>query len=212
MKVSNARSFLEAASAAGMPPILLGLNIDTSRMMKALKTSDDIGAIVRLHSDLDRVLKHIVRVMAPWCGRPKLQYMNQRIEHLKGAGLSEKRLAASRTINAVRNEFVHGNKECFGEADVDRLRKAIRLVLGADYTQTLLHDLTTDPYGEWDIRSLGRKGQFCLLGFMAAALVASVEHEFEKGSFRPRLPRLLRFSQIQETTKRHTLLVFLQNR
>jgi hypothetical protein len=209
MKQGNARSFLEAASILGMPPVLLGLNVDTSRMMKALDTPDDIGAIIRLHKDLDRALKHIVRVMVAKSGRPKLRSMSQRIECLRAAGLSEKRLAASQTINLVRNALAHGNKECFNEADVDGLLKAIRLVLGEDYTQTALHDLTTDPTREWDFRTVDYKGQFCLLGFIAVALVASIEHEFEKHSFRPKIPKLLRYSQIQKATKEHTLLMFL---
>jgi hypothetical protein len=212
MKQSNPRSFLGAASTAKIPPVVLGLNVDTSRMMKALKTPDDIGAIIRLHKDLDRELKHIVSVMVPKSSRPKLRSMSQRIECLKAAGLSENRLAASQTINLIRNALTHGNKECLDDSDVDRLQKAIGLVLGEDYTQTSLHDLTTDPHGDWDYRNVDYKGQFCLLGFIAVALVASIEHEFEKHSFSPKFPKVLRFSQIQEATKEHTLVVFLQGR
>jgi hypothetical protein len=150
-----------------------------------------------------------VTVMVPKSNRRKLRSMSQRIECLRAAGLPEKRLLASETINVTRNALAHGEKESFDEADVDRLLKAIRLVLGEDYIQGALHDLTTDPYGEWDYGNMDHKGRFCMLGFIAVALVASIEHEFEKYSFRPKFPKLVRVSQIQEATKENTLLVFL---
>jgi hypothetical protein len=213
MKQGNARSFLEATRRiVGMPPVMLGLNVDTSRMMKAIETPDDIGAIIRLHKDLHRELKRIATVMVLKSSRRKLRSVSELIECLNVAGISEKRLAAPQWINLVRNTFAHGDKECFNEADVDGLLKAIRLVLGEDFTPTSLHDLTTDPYGEWNYPNMNYKGQFCQLALTAVALVASIEHEFEKHSFRPKLPKLLRFDQIQEATKQHTLLMFLQNR
>jgi len=211
MKKSNAHSFLEAASNAGQPPVLVGLNIDTSRLKKALKTPDDVGAIMRIHQNLDRELRRIVKVMVPKASQGKLRTTNQWIECLGTAGLSEQRIAASRTINHVRNEFAHGDKERFVGADVNRLLAAIRLVLGENYEPTALHDLTTDPYGQWDYQNMDCKGQFCILGYTAVALIASVEYEFEKHSFKPKLPRLIRFDQIQTATKPHNLLVFLNH-
>jgi hypothetical protein len=189
-KQSNLPSFLEAIrNIPGFPPVLLSVSIDTSRMMKALQTPDDIGTIIRLHKDLDRELERIVRAMVPRPRRLKLRSMSRRIEGLKVAGLSEKRLAAAETINLVRNAFAHGEKECFDQADVDQLLKAIQHVLGEDYTQTALHDLTTDPHGKWDYGKMGCKGQFCLLAVMAIGLIASIEHEYEKHSFKPRFPK-----------------------
>jgi hypothetical protein len=211
MRTTRASSFLEAASIPGMPPVILGLKVDASRMIRALQTPDAIGAIIRIHKDLDRELKRIVRIMVPDSSRMKLHTMSQRIECLKAAGLPEKRLAAPRTINLVRNAFAHGEKETFDRADVDELLKAIRLVLGDDYSETALHDLTTDPYGQWDYQNMDHKGQFCLHAFIAVGLVASVKIEFEKHSFRPKFPKLLRLDQIQEATKQHTFLLFLKN-
>lgn len=211
MKQSAPRSFLEAASIVGMQPVLLGLNIDASRMMKALQTPDDIGAIIRVHKDLHRELKRIASVMVPKSRRRNARSVSELIECLKAAGMSESRLVASRRINLIRNAFVHSNKECFDETDVNGLLKAIRLVLGEDFTPSTVHDLTTDPCGEWNYPNMDHKGQFCQLGLTAVALVASIENEFEKHSLRPKFPRLLRFGQIQEATKEHTLLVFLQH-
>jgi hypothetical protein len=105
--------------------------------------------------------------------------MSGRIACLKTAGLSQTRLAAAQTINAIRNARAHGDKECIDKADVDSLLKALRLVLGEDYAQGPVHDLTTDPYGEWDYRTMDWKGRFCMLGVTAVALVASIENEFE---------------------------------
>ena len=214
MKQGNTSSFLEAhSSIAGMPPLVLGLNIDTSRLMKAFETPDDVGAIIRIHKDLDRELKRIASVMVLKSDRRNVHSVSQRIECLKVAGLSEKRLAASKEINLVRNAFAHGDKESFDEQDIDRLLQAIRLVLSPDFTPGAFHDLTTDPYGGWDYSSLDCKGRFCQLCFTALALVASIENEFEKHSFKPKFPRLLvGIKQMQKATKGHTLLVFLYNR
>jgi hypothetical protein len=196
-----------------MPTLVLGLKIDTSRMMKALGTSDDVGAIIRIHKDLDRELKRIANVMVPKCDRRNVHSVSQRIERLKAAGLSENRLAASKQINFVRNAFAHGDKESFDERDVDGLLRAVRLVLSPDFTPDAFHDLTTEPYGEWNYSSLDCKGRFCQLCFTALALVASIENEFEKYSFKPKLPRLLvGIKQIQKATKDQTLLVFLNHR
>ena len=211
MRTIRVSSFLDAASIPGMPPLVLGLKVDASRMVRALQTPDAIGAIIRIHKDLDRELKRVVRVMVPDYSRLKLRTMNQRIECLKAAGLPEKRLAAPRTINLVRNAFAHGEKETFDQADVDELLRAIRLVLGDDYTETAFHDLTTDPYGQWDYQNMDYKGRFCLLAFVAVGLVASVKIEYEKCSFRPKFPKLLRLDQMQEATKQHTFLLFLKN-
>jgi hypothetical protein len=213
IKHGNAPSFLEAAvRIRGLPPVVLSLSIDTSRLMKALQTTDDIGAVVRVHKDLDRELRRIVRLMVPKPGRRQLDTMSARIACLKAAGLPQTRLAAAQAINAVRNALAHGDKECVDEADVDSLLKALRLVLGEDYEQGPVHDLTTDPYGEWNYQTMDWKGRFCMLGATAVALVGSIENEFEKHSFRPRFPKLLSFSQFEQATKEHTLLMFLSNR
>ena len=72
MKQGSRRSFLEAVSIVGMPPVLLGLDVDASRIFEAIQTPDDIGAIIRLHKDLHRELKHIARVMVPKISRRNL--------------------------------------------------------------------------------------------------------------------------------------------
>jgi hypothetical protein len=212
IQYGSAPSFLEAhARIPGLPPVLLSFSIDTSRLMQALRTPDDIGSVIRIHKDLDRELRRIVHLMVPKSGRAKLRSMTDRIVCLRAAGLPETRLAAARTINAVRNALAHGEKECLDEADVEALLRALQVVLGDDYSQGTVHDLTTDPYGEWDYRTMNWKGKFCMLGCTAVALVASIENEFQKHTFRPRLPKILRFSQIQEATKEHTFLMFLNN-
>lgn len=206
----SAPSFLEAAvRIEGLPPVLLGLSIDISRLMKALATTDDIGAAIRVHKDLDRELRRIVRLMVSKPNRRQLRSVSELIECLRAAGLPQTRLAAAQAINTIRNALAHGDKECLDEADVDRLQAALRQVLGEDYTQAPIHDLTTDPYGVWDYSTMDWKGRFCMLGVTAVALVASIQNEFEKYSFRPRFPKFLPVSKIQQATKEHTLLLFL---
>jgi len=102
IKHGSAPSFLEAAARIdGMPPVLLGLSIDASRLMQALKTPDDIGAVIRVHKDLDRELRRIVRVMVPKSGWAKLRSMTERIACLKAAGLRDAQLGSHQVRRRV---------------------------------------------------------------------------------------------------------------
>jgi hypothetical protein len=61
---------------------------------------------VRIHTELDEVLKHVGKAMVP-APIPPLNYVQQRIECMVTMGLPTLRVTPATIINRVRNSFVH---------------------------------------------------------------------------------------------------------
>jgi hypothetical protein len=162
---------------------VLNLDFDTPKLLLAMATLDHIGAIVRIHTELDEVLKHVVKAMVP-PPVPPLRYASERIECLVSRGLPKLRVAPASIINTVRNNFAHNNKQAFKAKDVSKLQRAIATLYGREITPDFVfihrrkdsdHSLR---YGDMD-----DKERFCFLGFSAIAAVAAIENDFAHGTF-----------------------------
>lgn len=150
-------------------------------MMRAMNTPDDIGAIVRLHNELDDTFKHVLDTMLP-SGKPhKHRYLNDRIIALRDAGLVEVRLAPAAVINSVRNKFAHSNKEQFQSSDVVKLAAAVEALYGGrkitDHFEII--DNRKGFERRWRFGDMNDKERFCFYGFMAIAGAAAIENDFE---------------------------------
>jgi len=99
--------------------------VDTGRMIRAMETDDDVGAIVRLHFEVDRALAHVISAMIPNAEHLNHNYMEQRIRFLSALGLPETRIHPARILNEIRNRFAHKEKEIFVPQDISRLRDAV---------------------------------------------------------------------------------------
>jgi hypothetical protein len=164
---------------------VLKIDFDTPKLLLAMRTPDHIGAIVRIHTELDEVLKHIAKAMAP-PPIPPLQYASERIKYLVSMGLPEIRIAPASIINTVRNNFAHNNKQAFEAKDVSKLQRAIadlydgrEIGPGFEFVHRKKDSDHTLRYDDMD-----DKEKFCFLGFAAIAGVAAIEVDFAPGSFK----------------------------
>jgi len=110
-------------------PTVFSFEVDVARMMRAIDTPDDIGAVVRMHFEIDRALEHIVDAMVPAAKHLRHRFMDERIRFLQALGLPDVRLQPARTINTVRNDFAHREKENLEQADVDALEGPVSKLL-----------------------------------------------------------------------------------
>jgi hypothetical protein len=164
--------------------VVFNFEVDTAKLMRAIDTDDDVGAIVRLQFELDRALEHIVRVMVPDCKQLNHRYMDQRIRFLLSLGLPDIRVAPARVINNVRNSFAHREQDSFSTDDVARLHDAVAALTGtAIPTDFALINKKTDAYREWRYVEMTLKQKFCLLGFISLSGVATIENDFAKVAF-----------------------------
>ncbi|OYU90128.1 MAG: hypothetical protein CFE29_14105 [Bradyrhizobiaceae bacterium PARB1] len=169
---------------------VLKFDLDYERMMRAMTTPDDIGAVMRVHSELDATFKHVVDTMLP-SGRPhKHQYLSERINRLREAGLVEIRLAPAAVINAVRNKFAHHDKEQFQTRDVVKLAAAVEALYGGrkipDHFEIL--DNRKGFERRWRFGDMNDKERFVFYGFMAIAGAAAIENDFEPETLKVTMP------------------------
>ncbi len=153
--------------------------------MRAIDTPDDIGAVVRIHFEIDRALTHIIETMVPNPSVLRHHYMSQRLSYLESLGLPTDRLAPARAINVLRNKFAHKEKEHIQAADIDELERAIVNLLGRPIPSNfaLRHKSFRAPPREWRYDTMSPKEKFCLLGFFSLSGIATIEHDFQRLAF-----------------------------
>ncbi len=164
---------------------VLKFDFDTAKLLLAMRTPDPIGAIVRIHTELDEALKHIVKVMVP-PPIPPLQYASERIEYLVSVGLPRLRVAPASIINTVRNNFAHSNKQVFKAKDVSKLQCAVTKLYNGREVGSGFEFVRREKDADHTLRydDMDDKEKFCFLGFAAIAAVAAIEVDFAPGSFK----------------------------
>lgn len=157
-------------------------DVDTARLKRAMDTSDDIGAVVRIHFEIERALEHVISAMIPDAPVLKHRYMSDRIRFLLALGIPKVRTTPAKIINDIRNEFAHRAKEDISSSDVARLADSITNLLGQEIVDDfeILH---TNTQQKWRYGEMSLKEQFCCLGFIALVKVASIENDFGKIRF-----------------------------
>jgi hypothetical protein len=161
--------------------------VDTARMMRAIDTPDDIGAVVRMHFEIDRALEHVVRAMVPAVKHLGHRYMDQRIRFLQALGLPDIRIEPARVINKIRNDFAHREKEALTESDVSALEEPVSRLLSRQIPThfALQHNMKDGSRREWVYKTMSSKERFCMLGFFTLSGVATIENDFNKIAFSP---------------------------
>jgi len=164
--------------------ITLKYEMDRAKLLLAMNTPDPIGAIIRIQTELDEVLKHTIKSMVS-PPIPRLQYASERIECLVANGLPRLRVAPASIINTVRNNFAHNNKQAFKPRDVNKLQQAVtKLYGGLNFENFVFIHRKKDSDIELRYADMDHKQRFCLLGFAAIAAVAAIEIEFSPGTFK----------------------------
>lgn len=156
-------------------------------------TPDDIGAIIRVHYEIDQALQHVIGTLIPFPKRLKLRYMKQRIELLLALGMPEVRLQPAEIVNHIRNDFAHRDKETFLAEDVTGLHEAIVALYGREIPPTfaMLHRKDDGSTQEWRYCDMNLKEKFCFLGSFALGGVATIQTDFHKIAIR----QVVRFSE-----------------
>lgn len=155
--------------------------VDSARMMRAMDTEDDIGAVIRLHFEIDRALEHVVGAIIPNPEQLSHRYMDQRIRFLGALGLPEVRIAPARIMNEIRNRFAHKEKETLVDLDIIQLQKAVEALLGNVIpSHFALINNKKGSQREWRFGEMNLKQKFCLLGYMTLAGIATIENDFPK--------------------------------
>jgi hypothetical protein len=158
--------------------------VDSSRMIRALETPDDMGAVIRIHFEMDRALEHVVNATVPDASHLRHQYMESRIRFLLALGLPELRLTPAKIINEIRNKFAHREKETVTASDVTKLSDAVTTLIGKEIpSHFAIKDMRAGSFREWRYGEMTRKEQFCLLGYIALAGIATIENDFGKICF-----------------------------
>lgn len=157
---------------------------DSARLIRAIETPDDVGAVIRVHFEIDRALEHIVNVMIPTPSLLRHQYMDSRIRFLLALGLPEVRIAPAKVINEIRNKFAHREKENFENSDIAKLSGSVTALIGKEVpTHFALIHKRADSQREWQYGDMTLKEKFCVLGYIALSGVATIENDFPKLSF-----------------------------
>ncbi len=168
-------------------PIVFNFKVDSGRLRRAIETPDNIGAVIRLHFEIDRALDHIVSVMVPAPQHINHQYLEQRIRFLLSLGIPEIRLIPARIINRIRNDFAHREKDEFLDADIAVLSEAIEALLGNSIpTNFALINKQNGGEREWRYGEMNSKEKFCFLSYFALSGIATIENDFEKMQLRAR--------------------------
>jgi hypothetical protein len=173
--------------------IVFDFKLDTARLMRAFESTDDVGAIIRTHYELDRALDH---VLVKFYANPRKLGANRvgpKIERLEALGFGGARVGAVRVVDDVRNGVAHRDREEICPQDVAVLRKQIDELSGKRFKDDWQFSYkagdcsTSLAYGEMSLRQ-----KFCFLAFLAIAALASLPHEVD----RLRNSALLRTSEV----------------
>ncbi|MBZ9760983.1 hypothetical protein LB553_08845 [Mesorhizobium sp. CA8] len=81
---------------------------ETSRLVAALRSEDDIGAVIRCHFEVERAAEHALEVITQ--GRFKVaraNYLSEKLNLLEILGAPQAFLGAARLMNKHRNGLAH---------------------------------------------------------------------------------------------------------
>jgi len=163
--------------------ISFNFDVNSQRLLRAIETEDDIGAVIRLHFEIDRAYEHVVKTLIPDVAQLKHRYMDERIRFLLAIGLPSIRVEPARVINGIRNKFAHDEKEAFSTADIERLSLAVEAMIGKQIPSNFaLISKKQDSYREWRYGDMSLKEKFCFLGYLTLSGVATIENDFPKVS------------------------------
>ncbi|MDR6303055.1 hypothetical protein GGQ85_000736 [Nitrobacter vulgaris] len=172
-------------------PTVFNFDVDSGRIMRAMYTEDDIGAVIRIHFEIDRALDHIVRTMVPSSNTMKLPYTSSKVDFLLALGLPNLRITPVLIINSIRNKFAHREKEAIVLSDTVDLLRAIETMYDRKIPESfqVIHQKKDGSRCEWRFGEMSPKEKFCFLGSLALAGVAMIESDFEKVSFKSLMRR-----------------------
>lgn len=165
---------------------------DTSRIFRALTTSDDIGALLRTHFDAERALSQVIAEAYVNSDALRLRSFEQKISALEARGVLPLRLAPTRIVNDVRNDFAHRGRENFEPSDVKKLWDAVNKF--ALNTITPDFNITYGPNGTSETQILGSmadREKFVILASIATMWIASLPTEWSQHTGGPEAPDFL---------------------
>jgi len=114
-------------------------NLGTDRLLDALLSEDDVGAVIRCHFEIEKALDYLIAGIAPGIYNPQ-KFNNRFADKIEVAailGLHENFLAPMRTLNKLRNALAHRGKDKITDQDgLDFVRQARRALafLKDDFT------------------------------------------------------------------------------
>jgi hypothetical protein len=163
-------------------PVKFNFVVDTRRMMRAIDTDDDIGAVIRVHFEIDRALSHVIARLVPKPAELSLRYTEARVRLLLALGIPEVRLSPIQVVNRIRNSFAHDEgKETISEGDVRQLEASVSTMMAGRKIPThfTLRHKSTAAERSWVYSAMTLKEKFCLGGFFIVAGVATLENDFQ---------------------------------
>ena len=156
---------------------VIDFDINIRRMMQALDTSDHIGALLRVHYELDRSLEHVIQMTYPNPSAVKQNFTGQKLAALSALGVHAKRLKPATIINSLRNSFAHRGREEITTEDVTGLLNAVNVILAQPITDDFTiarHSKANSTVTEKTFSAMTAKEKFCILGFISIALIAAL--------------------------------------
>lgn len=164
---------------------------DTARVFRALQTSDDIGALLRVHFDAERALSQVVNEAYIDAKALNLKYFGQKLGALAAIGVLPLRLEPLVVLNKIRNDFAHRGRELIEDQDVKGLWDAInKYALGSitpDFS--IIYGLT----GATETKVLGSmssREKLVVLASLATFWISALPDEWRE-SGGPEAPDLL---------------------
>lgn len=103
----------------------------TERLIAALLSEDDVGSIIRTHTEIERAVDSVLVELTGNRYSPKgnhFKYLSEKVTLLGILGVPEDFLAPLKLINRHRNEFTHHGQDAFSEKEVLELARAVRKV------------------------------------------------------------------------------------
>jgi hypothetical protein len=148
-------------------------NLDLKRFLVALRSNDDVGAVIRSHYELERAAIRALGKLYPNYDALQHRYFSQHIRALAALRAEGKIFQAARYINKVRNGFAHEGVE---EITQKHLAELCSQVSGAfanvrdvrEFVATL-DSVGPKPLGEFPLRQ-----QFVAIAAMCAAAIDTI--------------------------------------
>lgn len=144
-------------------------DISTNRLLAALNTKDDVGAVIRMHFELDQALNHVAKAAVPRVDQLRLRYPEQKIRFFLALGVEDKHLEPARLLNQIRNRFAHSEgQEIVTDADVAALEGAIGVIGFSEVCQKVMKVV------DRDYEKLTPREKFCILGVVIISHVSEI--------------------------------------
>ncbi|MGU9980133.1 hypothetical protein ACJ4V0_08830 [Phreatobacter sp. HK31-P] len=145
------------------------------RFLEALKSSDDIGVIIRCHYEAERAIDSVIAHKTNdryLVDRSGFRYLSQKIEVLHLLGVAEIYLSPFTIMNSHRNRFAHRGDEKISKADVDQLVKAVGKV-GIKWREDTPVRLNLSESFEGRLKDLPLRQRYVILAMEATMAIAT---------------------------------------